>query len=104
MLETQLIKVQKFIALVIAAMLAILVMLSTVGLGTLIVHEIWKAPQFVVPEQGLLEIFGYFLMVLIGVELLEILRANIKDSVVHVRGLFEVAFIAMVRKLIIENT
>jgi uncharacterized membrane protein (DUF373 family) len=40
--------------------------------------------------QGLLEIFGYFLLVLIGVELVETLRAYLRKDVIHVRVVLEV--------------
>jgi uncharacterized membrane protein (DUF373 family) len=53
--------------------------------------------------QGLLEIFGYFLLVLIGVELLETLKAYVKKDVIHIRVVLEVALIAMARKVIIEE-
>jgi uncharacterized membrane protein (DUF373 family) len=48
-------------------------------------------------------IFGYFLLVLIGVELLETLKAYVKRDVIHVRVVLEVALIAMARKVIIEE-
>ena len=37
----------------------------------LIGQKIWEPPRRLIAVQGLLEIFGYFLLVLIGVELLE---------------------------------
>lgn len=51
----------------------------------------------------MLEIFGYFLLVLIGVELLETLKAYVKKDAFHVRVVLEVALIAMARKVIIEE-
>src|SRR5208282_6069312 len=84
-------------------MLVLVVMLSTVHLGIVIGEEIWKPPRFLIPVQGLLDIFGYFLLVLIGVELLETLKAYIKKDVIHVRVVLEVALIAMARKVIIEE-
>ncbi|HEX8802383.1 MAG TPA: phosphate-starvation-inducible PsiE family protein [Terriglobales bacterium] len=62
-----------------------------------------KPPRWLIPVQGLLEIFGYFLLVPIGVELLETLKAYVKKDVIHVRVVLEVALIAMARKLIIEE-
>ena len=53
--------------------------------------------------KGLLEIFGYFLLVLIGVELLETLKTYLKKDVIHVRVVIEVALIAMARKVITEE-
>ena len=103
MLDTLLAKIQKFTVLVLAGMLVVVVVLSTAHLGMLIGEEIWKPPRFLIPVQGLLEIFGYFLLVLIGVELLETLKAYLKKDVIHVRVVLEVALIAMARKVIIEE-
>jgi uncharacterized membrane protein (DUF373 family) len=103
MLETLLTKIQKLTVLALAGMLAVVVLLSTVHLGVLIAEEIWAPPRFLIRVQGLLEIFGYFLLVLIGVELLETLKAYLKKDVIHVRVVLEVALIAMARKVIIEE-
>lgn len=78
-------------------------LLSTVHLGVLIAEEVWTPPRFLIPVQGLLEIFGYFLLVLIGVELLETLKAYLTKDVIHVRVVLEVALIAMARKVIITE-
>jgi len=72
-------------------------------LGLLIGEEIWKPPRFLIPVQGVLDIFGYFLLVLIGVELLETLKAHLKKDVIPVRIVLEVALIAMARKVIIQE-
>ena len=49
----------------------------------------------------LLEYFGYVLLVLIGVELLDTIRAYLQEHVVHVEIVLEVALIAVARKIII---
>ena len=102
-METVLSKIQKFIILALAFLLVIVVMLSTVHLGYLIGEEIWKPPRFLIPVECLLEIFGYFLLVLIGVELLETMKAYIKKDTIHIRVVIEVALIAMARKVIVEE-
>ena len=96
-------KIQKFVVVILAMLLVVVVVLSTIHLGSLIAEEIWKPPRFLIPVQGLLEIFGYFLLVLIGVELLETMKAYIKKDVIHVRVVLEVALIAMARKVIVEE-
>jgi uncharacterized membrane protein (DUF373 family) len=101
MVDTLLGKIQRFTVFVLAAMLVVVVVLSTLHLGALIAEEIWKPPRFLISVQGLLEVFGYFLLVLIGVELLETLRAYLRKDVIHVRVVLEVALIAMARKVII---
>src|ERR1700683_1640580 len=100
-METLLAKAQKLIALVLGLLLILVVALSTLHLGWLIAQEIWKPPKFLIPVQSLLEIFSFFLLVLIGVELLETLKAYLRKDVIHVRLVLEVALIAMARKVII---
>jgi hypothetical protein len=84
-METVISAVQKYTVLALAAMLIVVMVLSTVHLGELIGEEILKPPKWLIPVQGLLEIFGYFLLVLIGVELLETLKAYVKKDVIRVR-------------------
>jgi uncharacterized membrane protein (DUF373 family) len=102
-LETVLTKVQRFNVVVLAGILAVVMILSTIHLGVLVGEEIMARPRFLIRVQGLLEIFGYFLLVLIGVELIETLKAYLKKDVIHVRVVLEVALIAMARKVIIEE-
>jgi uncharacterized membrane protein (DUF373 family) len=102
-MERLLSNVQKFAVMALAGLLVIVMVLSTLHLGVLIAQEIWKPPRWLIPVQGLLEIFGYFLLVLIGVELLETLKAYMRKDVIHVRVVLEVALIAMARKVIIEE-
>jgi uncharacterized membrane protein (DUF373 family) len=102
-METILTKVQKLTVLTLAGMLVAVMVLSTVHLGALIGEEIWRPPRFLIRVQGLLEIFGYFLLVLIGVELIETLKAYVKKDAIHIRVVLEVALIAMARKVIIEE-
>ena len=96
-------KIQKLVVIVLAAMMAVVVALSTLHLGVLVAEQIWAPPRFLIPVQGLLEVFGYFLLVLIGVELLETLKAYMVKDVIHVRVVLEVALIAMARKVIVEE-
>jgi uncharacterized membrane protein (DUF373 family) len=103
MLVTLVTRVQKLIVVALAAMLTVVVILSTLHLGVLIATEAWSPPRFLIRVQGLLEIFGYFLLVLIGVELLETLKAYLRKDTIHVRVVLEVALIAMARKVIIEE-
>lgn len=102
-LETLVTKIQALTVAAMIGLLLIVVVLSTVHLGVLIAQEMWQQPRFLIPVQGLLDIFGYFLLVLIGVELLETLKVYVKKDTVHVRVVIEVALIAMARKVITEE-
>jgi len=50
--------------------------------------------------EELLQVFGFFLLVLIGVELLETIKAYFVEHIVHVEVVVEVAMIAIARKVI----
>jgi uncharacterized membrane protein (DUF373 family) len=102
-MENLVTKVQKLVVVALAVLLLVVVVLSTAHLGILVAEEIWKPPRFLIPVQGLLDIFGFFLLVLIGVELLDTLKTYFKKDVIHVRVVLEVALIAMARKVIIEE-
>jgi uncharacterized membrane protein (DUF373 family) len=102
-MENLLTKVQKLVVVALAVLLLVVVVLSTAHLGVLVAEEIWKPPRFLIPVQGLLDIFGFFLLVLIGVELLDTVKTYFKKDVIHVRVVLEVALIAMARKVIIEE-
>jgi uncharacterized membrane protein (DUF373 family) len=100
-MERLLLKTQRVVIWALAGMLVVIVVLSTVHLGVLIGEEIWKPPRFLISVESLLDVFGYFLLVLIGVELIETLRSYIQQDVIHVRVVLEVALIALARKVII---
>lgn len=95
--------VQRFIVCAMITLLIIVIVLSTVHLGVLVAFEIWQPPRFLISVHGLLEVFSYFLLVLIGVELLETLKGYINHEVIRVRVVLEVALIAMARKTITEE-
>ncbi|HVI11061.1 MAG TPA: phosphate-starvation-inducible PsiE family protein [Candidatus Binatia bacterium] len=102
-MERLIAKVQTLVVSVLMVLMGLVVVLSTVHLGVLIAQEIWKQPRFLIAVPGLLEILGYFLLVLIGVELLETLKGYISKNVMHARVVLEVALIAVARKVIITE-
>lgn len=66
-----------------------------------IIKEIIKEPMFVIDANGLMSLFSLFLVLLIGLELLETVKAYLKDDIVHVEFIILVAIIAMARKAIV---
>ena len=87
------------LALIVMMMLA--VFLSTIDLLFVLIAEIFKAPKYLLGVDNLLEIFGFFMMILIGLELLESIRTYLSDELLHVEVVFLVAMIAIARKVII---
>jgi len=78
-----------------------MILLATLELGWIILQEILKSPNYLPEINGLLDIFGFFLLILIGVELLETIKAYLTEHVVHVEIVLEVALIAVARKVVI---
>jgi uncharacterized membrane protein (DUF373 family) len=91
----------RFIILALIAMMMLAVLLSTVELLIILVIELLKPPKYLLGIENLLEIFGFFMMILIGLELLESIRTYLTDDLLHVEVVFLVAMIAIARKVII---
>jgi len=94
-------KFEHIIVLSLITMMVIVVVLATVELGWIIIRDIVTPPIILLEIEELLEIFGFFLLVLIGIELLETIKAYLLTNVIHVEIVLEVALIAIARKVII---
>ncbi|MCX7988218.1 MAG: phosphate-starvation-inducible PsiE family protein [Thermodesulfovibrio sp.] len=96
------IKFKRALIVVIIFLLAIVLLLATVELVYVIVKDIMSPPLFLLELDELLEIFGVFMLVIIGIELLEsITKTYLKEGVDHVKVVLAVAMIAIARKVII---
>lgn len=83
-------------------MMAIVLFLATLDLGWLITKDIVNPPFFLLSVAQLLEIFGLFMIVIIGIELLEtIMKTYITQDQPHYEVVLSVAIIAIARKVII---
>lgn len=94
-------KFERFIVIAIVVMMMAVVALSTLELGWIIAKNIITPPILLLGVDELLAIFGFVLLILIGVELLEAIKAYLRDNVVHVEIVLEVALIAIAHKVII---
>jgi len=83
-------------------MMAIVLGLATIDLGWLIVKDIMEPPFLILSVDQLLDIFGLFMLVLIGIELLEtIMKTYMTQGQAHYEVVLSVAIIAIARKVII---
>lgn len=81
-------------------MLACVVLLATFELGWLIVRDALTPPLFLLEIDELLELFGQFLLVLIGLELIHSVKVYIEQREYHLEAVLAVALIAVARKII----
>ncbi|NTW60702.1 MAG: phosphate-starvation-inducible PsiE family protein [Nitrospirae bacterium] len=93
-------KFEKAVTVTLVVMMAVVVLLATIELGWIIVKDVITPPVMLLEINELLDIFGLFLLVLIGVELLETIKAYLKENVVHFEVVLTVAMIAIARKVI----
>lgn len=91
----------KVIITVLTWLMGLVVLLATLELIYLIARDILTPPLFLLDLGELLDIFGYFLLILIGIELLETFRIYLQEQAINVQVVFVVAMIAIARKVII---
>ncbi|HEY8945191.1 MAG TPA: phosphate-starvation-inducible PsiE family protein, partial [Polyangiaceae bacterium] len=92
---------ERIVVVSLVVMMMLVVALATLELAWIIAKDIVTPPILLLEVDELLEIFGFFLLILIGVELLETIKAYLKDNVIHVEIVLEVALIAVARKVIV---
>lgn len=94
-------KIEDTIIISVIIMMTLVLILSTLDLAWLIVTDIITPPIVLLSVDELLEIFGFFLLIIIGIELLETIKTYFEEHVIHAEVVLEVAIIAVVRKVII---
>jgi uncharacterized membrane protein (DUF373 family) len=88
------------IYLLIIMMVGVLV-LAAVELGYYLVNNIINSDFMLIDLDALMDLFGLFLLVLIGIELLDTIKIYLRDNVVHVEVVVLVAIIALARKVVV---
>lgn len=88
--------------LALSIMMALALALATLDLAWTIISDIMKPPFLRLGINKLLDIFGLFMIVMIGIELLEtIMKSYICQGQPHYEVVLAVAIIAIARKIII---
>ncbi|MCB2228624.1 MAG: phosphate-starvation-inducible PsiE family protein [Desulfarculaceae bacterium] len=94
-------RVERYTIVALLLMMVVVILLSTAELGIMLVTDLINPPFMLFKISELLEIFGFFFMILIGLELIETIRMYLDESKIHVEVVFLVAMIAVARKVII---
>ena len=80
---------------------SITLLLAFIDIVYEIIHKVITPPKFIVDTNSLLDLFSLLLVLLIGLELLETIKAYLKEDIVHVEFIILVAIIAISRKVIV---
>jgi len=95
-------KFEKMVVLALIVMMALVLFLGTLDLAWIIIKDIITPPVFLLDIDELLEIFGLFMLILIGFELIEtMVKTYLSQSIDHAQIVMAVAIIAIARKVII---
>ena len=102
-MEKLLRKFERYIVIGLLAMMVLVVFLSTVELAVILVERMLDGnPRlFLLNVSDMLQIFGFFMMILIGLELIETIKLYLVDGSIHVEIICLVAIVAITRKVII---
>jgi len=82
------------------AMMGFVIVLAVVDLAWILIQDLLSPPFALLDIDELLDVFGLFLLVLIGIELLETLKAYVRDRVIRAEVVILVGVIAVARKIV----
>ncbi len=95
-------KCERLLIQILMVMMAIVLALATIDLGWTIIKDVSTPPYVVISVNDLLDLFGLFMLVIIGIELLEtIMKTYLTQGTPHFEVVLSVAIIAVARKVII---
>jgi uncharacterized membrane protein (DUF373 family) len=82
-------------------MMSLVVVLTTIDLGWTLVEHLISPPYVRFSDEALKEVFSGFLLVLIGLELLDTVRAYMTEKAVRIELVLAVGLVAITRKMIV---
>ncbi len=97
-------KAEKVIAIVLLLLMGVVVASGTIEVAYEIVTSLIEPPGFFLGVSELFDVFGLFLMVLIGLELMTSIHMYLDDHKIHAEMMFLVALTAVTRKIVIMDS
>ena len=92
---------ERFVYIALIVFLVVLLSFSLLELGWMVAVGVFEVSAFRLESAELFHLFGYFLLILIGLELLETIKAYLDRKEFHVEIIILVAIIAIARKVIL---
>ena len=93
-------KLETLIIYVLIAMLLVSILLGTIALGSVLVQTVIAPPLLLIAPESLFQSFGLFLIILIGLELLKLLKLHLQHNRLQPEVVIEVAIIALCNKVV----
>jgi uncharacterized membrane protein (DUF373 family) len=82
-------------------MMALVILSATLEIGWIVIRDMLNPPVFLIGVDQILDVFGLFFLVIIGIELLETVKMIIVESSMNVDVIILVGVTAIVRKVMI---
>ncbi len=96
-------KLENIILVIVLIIFSLILVLALIDIIYELFLEIINPPFLIIKAERLIDMFSIFLVVLIGLELLETIKAYLKEDVLHVELVILLAIIAISRKVIVWN-
>jgi len=93
-------KIETLVIYVLILMLLLSVVLGTVQLGRILTETVLQPPFLLIEPETLFQSFGLFLVILIGLELLKLLKLHLSHHKLRPEVVIEVAIIAVCNKVV----
>ncbi|MFA4861115.1 phosphate-starvation-inducible PsiE family protein [Methanoregula sp.] len=94
-------KFEKTVYAVIMLMLMIVLVAGMFDLVSLLWKFLWEESPLLLQAKEMISLLGAFLLVLIGVELLDTIKAYFRENTIHVEIVVLLAIIAVARKVLL---
>lgn len=95
--------IEKVIVTILIFMMSLILISATLQLAYSLFMDFYTNKSLLISLNALMSTFGGFLLILIGIELLETIKVYLKQNIVHVEVVILVAIIALARKIVIIN-
>lgn len=92
---------ERLVVGVLIALMMLTILVSTGELTWLLVKDLIQPPFDLLTINELLEVFGFFMVILIGIELLDTVKSYVTEQHIRVESVIMVAIIALARKVIV---
>jgi uncharacterized membrane protein (DUF373 family) len=94
-------KFERFVYAILMILLMIVLGFSIVELCWLLVTSLNNPPPMLLENHELTNLLGVFLLILIGIELLDTIKAYFKENAIHFEIVILLAIVAIARKVIL---
>lgn len=95
---------EKIIIIILIILMALVVAILTFEMSIVIINEVFqnnKEAGIFIDTNEVIKIFGFFINVLIGLELFETVKLYLKENIFHPEIILMISLIAILRKVII---